>query len=117
MSSSFIKFGRTLERCGLTLACGCVFFGAFVASGDSIEARHDLGDLSTLESWSGLDAAPGEGPDGTDAARLAAPGEAEFRYPEEGWTEAKGRRLRRNPAGGIVCGPGIAGLGTGGVRP
>ena len=56
-------------------------------------SRSSLGNLSTLENWSGLEKASGAGVDGGDVARLKVPGEATFRYvgedSEQGadWTE------------------------------
>ena len=47
------------------------------------QARVSLGDLSTLEHWSGVEKAVGAGPDGGDAVRLTSSDKATFRYGEE----------------------------------
>ncbi len=64
---------------GLIICCLC---GGLPAFGEPPAARQPLGEPSMLENWSGLERAPGAGPDGEDAARLQVPGAAEFSYPE-----------------------------------
>lgn len=80
----------------------CICF-AFDAYSQSIEARSQLGDLAELNGWTGLEKAPGLGPDGGDAARLGLSGVAEFLYQAEegegiGWEATKGRFRRYDPA-------------------
>ncbi len=76
-------------------------FGIQASMAGQAEAIHFLGDAGQLENWSGLEPAPGAGPDGEDVARLQLPGHAEFMYPGDAdWTERHGYRHRLNPAGG-----------------
>ena len=85
ISYSATKSGVNKLRLYLALAGVLVLVSGYMvkAAAEPVKSRHPLGNLSTLEGWSGLENAPGAGPDGGDAARLTTNGKVEFRYPEE----------------------------------
>jgi hypothetical protein len=79
------------------LACCTWLLAISLRAAELLPLQQSVGNVGTLASWQGLNAAVNPGKSGTSAASLAIPGEAVFTYPNgpQGWYQ-RGFRIEHD---------------------